>query len=232
MAILGKQAQHAATSISVGLIAFATSMAALWLTIPGPEFEPIVWDAKAGDPVPRTFAYAMFPRGTHIKLFDHPDGSPISDSDSPTICTEGERESGEYLPVETPEGRRFARVSDLTFAAVGDPGAPLLSTRYRSTTQNQRLVLTGRRADSGGRQFVLRISDLKHARSMVYVWDVVNGAPAAREIRRSDFGTGMKRLLFSVPLAAVSIVVGAFASNMFNRRARRAHEKAPTIGAL
>lgn len=94
------------------------------------------------------------------------------------------------------------------------------------------MVLTGRHADSGAQHFVLRISDLKHARSMIYVWDVVNGTPTARVIRRSDFGTAIKGVIFATALAMVSIVIGALASNLYNRRARFAHEKAPAIGAV
>lgn len=232
MATLSMRMKHKATSVFVGLIAFAVSMAILWLTVPRPEFEPIVWDAKDGSPVPPTFAYAMFPRGTHVKLLDHPGGSPTTASSDPEICTEGERESGQYLPVQTPEGRLFARTSDLTFAAGGDSGASFLSTQFRSTTQDQRIVLTGQNAGSGVQHFVLRISDLKHARSMMYAWDVVNGAPSAREVRRSDIGTAINSVFFVAAIAVVSIVIGALASSMFDRRTRLAHEKAPATGAL
>lgn len=219
MATLSRRAKHRAISVFVGLIGFSVSMAILWLAVPRPEFEPIVWDAKQGSPVPLTFAYAIFPHGTHVKLLDHPGGSPTSASSGPEICREAERESGEYLPVQTPEGRLFARMSDLTFAAGGDSGASFLSTQFRSTTPDQRIALTGQNAGSGVQHFVLRISDLKHARSMMYVWDVVNGAPSAREVRRSDIGTAINSVSFAAAIAVVSIVIGALASNMFNRRA-------------
>lgn len=232
MAILNKQQRHTAASSFIGLGAFAVSLAILWRTVPRPQFERPLWTAESGAPVPDTFSYAVFPRGTHIKLFDQPDGIPDSAMHHAAICTERQRMAGGFLPVHTTSGPRYAKFSDLTFAAISESSAPLQSLDFRSTEENRRIKLSQRLASSGTQNFVLHLNDGKHARETVYAWDVTNSVPTPREIRQSDLTTAINVGLFAASVIAFSCVLGVLVSNFYNRRARLAHEKAPVIGAL
>ncbi|MBX3390923.1 MAG: hypothetical protein KF691_15850 [Phycisphaeraceae bacterium] len=232
MAIFSGQAKHKATSALVGFIAFVTSMTVLWLAVPRPAFERVVWDAKDGSPVPDGFCFVMFPSTSHVDLFDAPNGKGVAVLDRAIICTQQELLDKNPIPVQTAGGARYLRPDDVTAAIPMESMAMVGALESRFTTQDRALKLS--RLPIGGptERFALRDSDLKHARSMVYMWDVVNGAPTAREIRRSDIGTAINRVFFTAVLAVVSILIGALASNLYNRRARLAHEKAPALGAV
>jgi len=232
MAILNKQRRHTAASTLIGLGVFALSLTILWRALPRPQFEPLLWTAESGAPVPDTFSYAMFPKGTHMTLFDQPDGVPDSTLHHATICTERQRRAGGFLPVHTTSGIRYAKFSELTFAAMSESFSPFESLVFRSADENQRITLSQRLASSGTQNFVLRLGDGKHPRERVYVWDVSNSVPTPREIRQSDFMTAINVGLFAASGIALSIVPGVLASNVYNRRARLAHEKAPVVGAL
>lgn len=216
-----KQFRHSAKSKLIGLGVFALSLFILWKAVPHPAFERTIWTAQGQTPVPGTFSYAMFPRQTHLKLYDQPNGLAASSLDHPTICTERERASGGFLPVRTTQGVLYANLSDLTFTPTNESGTPVESLVFRSTDETQRIALSQRLASAGVQSFVLRTDDRKHPRERVYVWDVASGVPTPREIRQSDMATALNFYLFTAGIVVVSLVLGMMASNIFNRRARR-----------